>query len=399
MEPNDTDHPHAPLAVTGIGLVSALGVGQEEWLAAAAEGEPATTTVSGVEGCDGTFVAATMPDYDVAPLLDTRKAYLDRHTALLLGATSLALRSAGWSRESLPHERTGLSVGSAWGGVGTLTTYFRDVLTKGAKFAKPILFPHTYANTAGAMAAIEWSLQGPHEVYASGSLASAHALLAAVDTLRAGEADAMLAGGCEALSPAVYGGLVAQGRLRSAEAGATPALPFDPAGHSTVPGEGAAVLVLESRQSAESRGAQPLGTLLGTGVSGDGLVDACVQALSEAGVAADAVTAVFAAGTGVSREDRAEEAALRTLFGDACPPVVALAGLQGDCLGAATALHVAGALLALRAGWLPPLPLAAAPGTDLPLVRGTVRTLPPAPRIALVTALDGMNAAAFVVHA
>jgi len=239
------------VAITGVGIVSALGVGVEEWLAAYAEGEAAFAEMTTAETGGEPALAAPVQGYEVASLLETRKAYLDRHTALLLGALSLALRQSGWDRDSLPHGRAGLMVGSAWGGLGTMAVFFRDVLTKGAKFAKPILFPHAYANTAAAMGAIEWALQGPHEQYAGGRLASAQALVAALDTLRAGDAEVMFAGGCEALSPSVFRALAAQGGLKDA-----------------VPGEGAAVLTLEPLAAAKARNAPVLALLAGAGLSG-----------------------------------------------------------------------------------------------------------------------------------
>lgn len=391
----------APVAVTGVGIVSALGIGAGDWLAAAAEGESAVAPVAGWEGCPGRYWAGTIPNYDVAPLLDTRKAYLDRHTALLLGAASLALRHSGWTRETLPRERAGLMVGSAWGGIGTMTTFFRDVLAKGPKFAKPILFPHAYANTAAAMVAIEWALQGPHEAYASGTLASAHALVAAVDAIRGGDADVVLAGGCEALSSAVVLALAAQGRVVEAGVdGARAPVPFGADGRGVALGEGSAVLVLEPLEAARRRGACVLATIVGAGLAGDGLAAACVGALAQARVAPSRVGAVFATAAGRSEEDRAEAAALRAVFGDACPPVTALAGLQGDCLGAGTALHAAAAVLLLEAGWLPPVPGSHDSFADgLPVLRGGIHALAGGERLALVTARDGDNAAALVVQA
>ncbi len=319
---------NAAVAITGVGIVSSLGVGAEEWLAAACEGEPAFEEMP-VEETGGIVCrGAPVRHFDVVRLLDTRKGYLDRHTALLLGAMSLALRQSGWTRESLPRERAGLTVGSAWGGLGTMSAFFRDVLTKGAKFAKPILFPHAYANTAAAMAAIEWAIAGPHEQFAAGRLASAQALVAALDTLRAGEADVVFAGGCEALSPGVFRALQAQGRL-----------------DGIVPGEGAAVLVLETLESAHRRGAGILGHLLGGGISGQGLKEACAMVLADAGLAESHIGAVLAASSGLDQGVHLESEALRTVFDDGIPPLAALAGLQGDCLGAATALNAAAAIL------------------------------------------------------
>jgi len=377
---------YPPIAITGLSCLSALGQDPETWLAAAAEAEPAFERVSFPPDTQ-TWLAATMPDYDVAPLLETRKAYLDRHTALLLGACSIAFRNADLAREILPASgtRAGLAVGSAWGGLGTLATYFADLLRKGPKFAKPILFPHTYANTAAAMSAIEWTIKGPHEVYASGNLASAQAIIAAIDCINLDQADVMFAGGCEALSAPVCRALAAQGRLLPDLTPEAAPAPFDPAGRSIVPGEGAAVLLLEHVATSMARGAPtPCGWLLGSGLSGSGLAAAIAAALDDACVEPPEIDAVFVAAAGLAGEDEAELTALREVFGSSPPPLVALAGLQGDCLGAATALHCAGALYCLRVGWLPTRE------GQMPLPEGS-------PRQALITAQEGNQAAALIV--
>ncbi len=372
-----------PIPITGLSCLSSLGEDPEMWLAAAAEGEPAFDEVT-LPPRPESWLAATMPDYEVAPLLDTRKAYLDRHTALLLGAFSLALRSAGLDRESLPGNRAGLAVGSAWGGLGTLATYFTDLLRKGPKFAKPILFPHTYANTAAAMSAIEWAIQGPHEVYASGNLASAQAIIAAADCLERDQADLMFCGGCEALSAPVCLALAEQGRLIPGLEPETAPAPFTAGGNSIVPGEGAAVLLLEKPESLAARGAKPLGWLLGSALAGNGLAGACLKALDNANLKAGEIDAIYVSAAGLSSEDEAEMAALQETFGqDGLPPLVALAGLQGDCLGAGTALHCAGALLCLRDNWLPAL--------------DGRQELSPGPHRALITAQEGNQAAALIV--
>lgn len=391
-----------PVAITGVGIVSALGIGGEEWLAAAAEAEPAFATLSAAETGGSPCRAAPMHGYDVAPLLETRKTYLDRHTALLLGAMALALRDAGWAGKPLPGVRAGLMVGSAWGGLGTMAAFFRDVLLKSAKFAKPILFPHAYANTAAAMTAIEWAIQGPHEHFAGGRMASAQALTAALDTLRAGEADVVFAGGCEALSPALFRVLQAQGRLPAADGADEPlrapvGIPYAPGGSGIVPGEGAAILVLETLAAARRRGATVLATLAGAGLSGTGLDHACARALEEADLPRDRLAGILAPGTGQVAGDRAEEAALQRLLA-ACPvPVTALAGLQGDCLGAAPALDAAAAVLLRQAGFLPSIPGLAPSGEQaLRYVLGKTLSLPEEAALLVATA-DASDFAAFVI--
>ncbi len=327
--------PAQRVAVTGVGVVSALGVGWEAREAALLEGESAVQVVGdpapGIPGA----CCAPVEGYAVDELLGTRKAYLDRHSALLLGAGALALEHSGMARapEAL-RSRGGLMTGSAWGGFGTLALFFRDVLQKGPRFAKPILFPHSYANTASSLAAIEWALRGPHEHFACGRLSSAHALVAALDSLRAAEADWLLAGGCEGLAPAVFLALEGQGTLR-----------HEPGAEGVAPGEGAALLVLERAAPAPASGAQPLACITGAGLSGDSLAEARERALKDAGLAAEQIDWLFPCGGGRCPAGDAPDAASDPPAGR----VETLDALEGDLLGASFAMGVATAVLRLRA--------------------------------------------------
>ena len=239
------------IVITGCGMLSALGIGLEESAAAWAEGEsacfPAARTVP-PPGVDA--LAGEVPDFILADILPTPKAYLDRHSELLLAATALARTASSVVAESFVAERVGLAMGSAWGGLQTLDLFFEDYIKKGPRLVKPMLFPHSYANAAISLVAMEWSARGPHLNFASGNDASTQALLAALDMLRNNEADLVMAGGAEGLN-------VVRWRARIAT------------GLSTAPGEGAAVFLIEREATAKARGIRPLARLLGGATAND----------------------------------------------------------------------------------------------------------------------------------
>ncbi|MDD5705882.1 MAG: beta-ketoacyl synthase N-terminal-like domain-containing protein, partial [Kiritimatiellae bacterium] len=224
--------PPLDIVISGIGTLCALGIGREECAAAWSEREPALFPAARAQPPAGlSNLAGEVPDFELATLLPAPKAYLDRQSELLLAACALALRDGRLAKGAFEPSRAGLALGSAWGAIGTLSRFFADYVGKGPRLVKPMLFPHAYANAAISLAAMEWELRGAHLNFVSGRDASTQALLAALDALRQGEADIMLAGGCEALNDTLWAALAETGRAAS-------------------PGEGAAVFLLESAGSA-----------------------------------------------------------------------------------------------------------------------------------------------------
>lgn len=238
------------IVISAHGMLSPLGIGREEAQAAWNEGESAcfpSTRTPVPEGCRD--MVGEVPDFDLTELLPSPKAYLDRQTMLLLGAAALARQAGKLVPESFPPEQTGLSMGAAWGAAETLDLFFADYLAKGPRLVKPILFPQSYANAAISMLAMEWEARGPHLNFVSGADASTQALIAALDILRNGEAEMVMAGGAEALSAVRW-------RKRAATS------------DITIPGEGAAVFLIEREATARARGLIPQARLLGGSFAG-----------------------------------------------------------------------------------------------------------------------------------
>ena len=255
------------IVISACGTLSALGIGLDESSAAWREGESAcfpALRLTPPEGADN--LAGEVPAFALADLLATPKAYLDRQSELLLAAAALARQTGRLDTWSLAPERTGLAVGTAWGGVQTLDLFFADYVAKGPRLVKPILFPHSYANTAISLVAMEWEVRGSHLNFVGTDAASTQALIAALDMIRCGEVDLAMAGGAEALS-------LPRWRARLA------------AGDRRPPGEGAALFLVEREVTALSRGVKPLARLLGGAIRGGApanLTATCQAAIQEA---------------------------------------------------------------------------------------------------------------------
>ena len=315
---NPSTSPKAPIAICSSGFLSALGIGAEEAAATWAEGESACFPSPGLPApasvTDDT--AGVVPPFDPESILPTAKAYLDRQSLFALSAAALALR--GTPPGSIPPDRFGISHGTAWGAAETLARFWADCREKGPRLVKPMLFPHTYANAAASLIAIEWELRGFHANFAGGANASAFALASAVDALRRHEADTILAGGSEALSSDRWADEAARG--------------------GCPPGEGAAFFLLR-READIAPGTTPLARLAGIGFAGGGDANAALRAaLDEAGIGPAGIGRVFAS------PGLALPPLLAKRAGDA-PPLTVAEEMTGRCGGASAAVQLACALL------------------------------------------------------
>jgi len=312
-----SSHPSTVL-ITGFGVISALGADAEENAAALQEGEPALFPLARfvLPEAGEPPQAGEAPELDLAACGVSPKSYLDRASQLFLGACGMAFQRADLNAEKLAALQAGVMSGTAWGCMTTAETFFADYILKGPRLVKPFLFPHAYSNTAVSLAAMEWSLKGPHENVAASVCAAGIALVEAFDLIRSGHANVIAAGGSEALSATSL-------RARAAAGVTAPA------------GEGAAMLVLESEGSATERGATTRGRVLGCGLAVTPQA-AAAAALAQAGIADTALSAVYA--------NAAARPAAEGLFPNV--KVVVPEALCGDVQGVTTALHLAFALLA-----------------------------------------------------
>lgn len=241
--------------VTGIGTVNALGVGFDCFVEALREGESGVRDVDQL-GDAPPRRAAIIDDFDVEEFLPSPKNYLDRDSELAFGALALALEDANLNLADVDKSRVGLFWATSHGGLDTMNRFFSDVHAKGPRFAKPILFPHAYANTAISLLSVEYGLSGPHLNFTGGWDAGSQAVVAAIDMIRDGSVDSVFVGASAALGETSLKYLAAPSRTPTSS-------------EAIIPGEAATVLLLESSRSAQARDARSRTVITGTGMARD----------------------------------------------------------------------------------------------------------------------------------
>lgn len=351
-----------PAAITGIGVVSGCGFGVARFWRGLLSGRSAIGDFNRFDHrAHRTHLAAEVP-LDLAPALP-----LPKHSSVCdlfaLHATREAMTQAGL-RPTAPDPRLGVFFGSSTGGMLEAEEWFARAV--GEKRCAAIhLLAAQQTSAPGDTVARHVLAGGTVQTISTACSSATLALGAALDALRAGELDVALAGGSDALCQLTYGGFNA---LRSVDP--TVSRPFrgDRAGLSL--GEGGAVLVLETVEHAQARGAKVLGWLMGAGSAcdahhmtapdptGNGPARAIRRALEDAQLPAEGIDFINAHATGTTHNDAAEWEALHQLFGDRASqvPIVAVKAIVGHFLGSAGAVEAVATVLALNSGVLHPAP-------------------------------------------
>lgn len=388
------------VVVTGLGTVNALAHDVPGTLAAFRDGRSGIGPLSFAEadrltiriGAEvrGWRAVDHFPAKDL-PLLDPVTQY-----ALVAGAEAVAM--AGLPGDLGP--RGGVILGTAAGGIRTWEDSYRAVYAEAKTRVSPLVVPRLMHNAPASHLSIRHGLTGPVLAVSSACASANHALGLAFQLIRAGAADAMLAGGAEAML--CFGGVKAWEGLRVLAPDAC--RPFSLGRKGLVIGDGAGVLVLEAEDHARARGARVLAELAGFGMTadaadivapgGDGAVRAMRAALGDAGLDPGAVGYINAHGTGTLANDRAETAAIRAVFGAAAPPVSSTKALHGHAIGATGALEAIACLQALTEDLLPPTAgfLAPDPDCSLDLVTGAARPARVEAVLSNAFAFGGLNA-------
>jgi 3-oxoacyl-[acyl-carrier-protein] synthase II len=353
------------VAITGIGIVSALGVTREAtWsglLAGACGVGPVTVfDTEGYRSRVAAEVATAEIDALLSPLERRRWSRSDRFGVVAAGE---ALADAGLLEGAVDPRRIGVFLGAGTSDLIRNEQYQHTTTSRGIEHARPSQAWNHFSSTPVDVIAGRFGLEGRRSCVVAACASSTIAIGQAADAVRSGRLDAALAGGTDALARLTFSGFNAL-RLMDQE----PCRPFDRGRAGMNIGEGAGILVLEEMDRAKARGAHIYGELAGysfaceayhpTAPEPDGqpVRSVMLSALEDARIDIDEVDHVNAHGTATPQNDRAEARAFRSVFGSRTPhvPVTSLKSIIGHCLGAAGALEAAALALTVSRGAIPP---------------------------------------------
>lgn len=362
------------VVITGIGLVTPVGIGQRESWDALLAGKSGAGPITQFDAAQYRVrIAAEVKDWDGARFIEKKKLKeMDRFIEFAVGAGQMAIRDAGLELTDEERNEAGCFVGVGLGGLQTLEATKKTILERGPGRISPYSIPGIIANLAAGQLSMLYGLKGPSYATTSACSSGAHALGEAFEWIRRGRAQVMVTGGAEAtVTPVGIGGFEAMFALsRRNDAPEKASRPFDKGRDGFLCGEGSGILVLETLERAKKRGAKIYAELTGYGASsdanhltqpaprGEGAQRSMRMALKDAGLNPEDIDYVNAHGTSTPVGDIAETEALIDVFKahavDKKLWVSSTKSMMGHLLGAAGAVESAVCALALSEGKIPP---------------------------------------------
>lgn len=358
----DEHQPPRRVVITGLGVVTSIGIGVADFLAGLRSGrsgvKPITSfDTSGYAYATGTEITGFEPADWIA---NVDPEQLGRASQFSAAAANLAVADSSLSLKELRGRRTLVSIGTTDGESKDLDNLAVEQFESGPERLDPVLAGRIQAGRLSTSIIRELGLTDVEAVTiptacAAGNYAIGHG----VDAIRAGDVEIVLAGGVDALCRKTFAGFYRLGAMAPEVC-----QPFDKDRKGILTGEGAGILVMESLESAKARGARIYGEVLGYGLNCDALspvapdqssLARCMQlAHRNAGVKPEDIDFISAHGTGTRANDQTEVGAIREAFGDTPPPTVSIKGMLGHTMGAASALATAACALAITEGFIPP---------------------------------------------
>jgi len=366
------NNPNDRVVVTGIGTLCPLGLDTSttwEGITAGKSGidritlfdpEPLTTKFAGeVKGFEPT---------DYINRKDARR--MDRFAQLAVAASRQATEHAGLKIDSSNQENIGIIIGSGIGGLTTLSEQVRVMLERGPDRVSPFLVPMMISDMAAAQVSIALGVKGPNLCITSACSSGSDAIGAAYELIKKGDAEAMIAGGSEAIiNPIGIASFNALNALSTRnDAPQQASRPFDAERDGFVIGEGAGILILENLAHAQKRGANILAEILAYGASadafhitqpvenGEGATRAMQTTLKKAGLDTTEIDYINAHGTSTPLNDKMETTAIKTVFGNHAYhiPISSTKSMIGHLIGAAGAVEATICIMSIRHGLIPP---------------------------------------------
>ena len=360
------------VVITGLGAISPLGNDVQSLWENIQEGVSGAGPITQFDAAEyKTRIAAEVKDFNPSEIFGKKEARrMDRFTQFALASAIQALEQANLSIDDQNRDRIGVVLGTGIGGIGALHEQLKLFNARGPRRVSPFFVPMTMPDSGSAYIAIHFGLRGPNMAVVTACATGTNAVGEALEIIRRGDADVMVAGGSDAtIIPLAMAGLNVMGAMTTRNDDPERASrPFDLNRDGFLIGEGSAVMVLEELETALDRGAEILGELKGYGttcdafhisapaLNGEGAAKCMKLALENAGIAHNEIDYINAHGTSTQLNDRSETAAIKTVFrNDAYRiPVSSTKSMTGHLLGASGTLEAVICVKAINDSVLPP---------------------------------------------
>lgn len=360
------------VVVTGLGVITPLGLGKEAFFEALVAGQSGVDRITLFDAEEFPVrIAAEVKGFEPTDSIDAKRARrMDRFAQFAVAAAVMAVEDADLDLDQISRSRIGVIVGSGIGGLRTLEDQHEILLKKTPRRVSPFVVPMMISDMAAGQISIELGVTGPNWGVVSACSSGAHAIGEAFEVLRRGAADMMITGGAEApVTPLSLAGFASARALSQRNEEPTKASrPFDVNRDGFVIGEGAGIVLLEVLESALSRGAPIYCEVVGYGATADayhitapdpqgtGAAQAMALALKEANMQAEAVDYINAHGTSTPLGDEFETLAIKDVFGEHSYrlAVSSTKSMTGHLLGAAGGIEFVAAALTIKDGIVPP---------------------------------------------
>ena len=360
------------VVVTGMGCISPVGNTVKDTWEALLAGKSGAGMITVFDASKHkTRIAAEVKGFDPVAAFGVREARkMDRFTQFATVATLEALEQSGLKIDDTNRDRVGIVIGTGIGGIGTIMEQAEVMRERGVDRVSPFLVPMMISDSAAGMLAIRVGARGPNMAIATACASGNNAIGDAMETIRRGSADVMIAGGSEgALVALAMAGMNVMGALSTRnDDPLTASRPFDKNRDGFLMGEGAGVLILEELEYAKARGANILGEMTGYGTTDDahhisapaengaGAAMSMKLALENANLTVNDIDYINAHGTSTPLNYKSETAAIKTVFGEQAYkiPVSSTKSMTGHLLGASGAVEAVFSIMAIREGILPP---------------------------------------------
>ncbi len=358
------------IAITGIGVLSPIGIGREAYWEALFQGKTGFRPVTLFDTSPfHVKVAGEISDFDALSFLGKKGLRdLDRSTRLICSAAKLAIDDSRIAITEDTSHSMGVSIGTTFGSLHSISQFDRSGLIDGPRFVNPSHFPNTVINSPASQVSIKFKIKGFNTTISTGFCASLDAVSYAADFIRLKRADVVFAGGVEELCEETFMGFHNLGYLSGTDGSEPICCPFDARRNGTILSEGAAVLVLEDEEHALNRNAMILARILGYGNAfdpmadsnyhhaGQGLKNAITLALQEADLNPGDIDYVCSCANSSKGLDLMETKVIKDIFGKHAltMPVSSIKSMVGESFSASGALSMVAAVGAIQKGFIPP---------------------------------------------